>query len=209
MKIKKIFSIIATLTISLLFVETAATAVTTVAEARTIVINNIEMNNFMPEDTLRAQDEVYVIVKNDAFAIDFAPDISKFQIIILQTPYEENRQEAESEFVQKLHVTRNEACFLDVRVVAPAYVLDEGNAQGDDEAGTTSAATPLEKLSFCAKDKLADTNGDGVVNAFDYAVCLDELKAPPLDLKMACDLNVNRRIDATDFSQVITYLTKR
>lgn len=148
----------------------------------------------MPTDTLKARDEIYPVENTPAFAIEFAPDITKFQITILQGPYDANRQKAENEFVQKLHITRNEACFLDVRVVAPAYV--EQDAQVN------------EKLSFCSSQKLADANGDGVVNTFDYAICLDELANPPSDFKMACDFNVNRRIDATDLSQIITYYVK-
>ncbi len=165
------------------------------AYASTLIINNIEVNNFLPQaGPLYSGLDTFNVNASDIFSIDYAPDVQKFQIIILQSPYEENRLLAEQTFVEKLGVTRSEACFLDVSIVAPAYVTDQPDTK---------------KLLLCEPEKLADVNGDGGINTFDYAICLDEMVQDPSKIKMHCDLNVNRRIDATDLSKVISYFKKR
>ncbi len=164
--------------------------------ASTMVINNIEMTNFMPgpDVVVNTSQEVFPVARTQDYAIDFAPGIQAFQITILSRPYEESVAKAEAAFLDQLAITKPEACFLDVRVVAPASVND-----GEDDA----------KLAMCADNKKADINSDGIINLFDYSICLDELKTQPTDLKMSCDLNMNRRVDAADLSAVISLLKRQ
>jgi len=163
--------------------------------ASTLVINNIVVNNFLPEAVpLYSADETYSVNTTGTFSIDFSPDIKKFQIIVLQNPYDENRALAEKTFVEKLGITKSEACFMNVSIVAPAYVTDIPDSN---------------KLLLCEPDKQADINSDGVINTFDYAICLEEMVVDPEKNKLQCDLNVNRRIDATDLSKLITHARKR
>jgi len=163
--------------------------------ASTLIINNIEVTNFLPQTgPLYSGYDTFNVNTADMFSIDFAPDAESFQIIILQSPYEENRMLAEQTFVEKLGVTRSEACYLNVSIVAPAFVTDQPDSK---------------KLLLCEPDKQADVNGDGGINTFDYAICLDEMVQDPTKIKMHCDLNVNRRIDAADLSRVISYFKKR
>lgn len=163
--------------------------------ASTLLINEIEVNNFLPSDLLYAADDIYSVQAASQFSIDYAPENETFQIIVLQQPYDENRAIAEAAFVEKLGITKAEACYLSVSIVAPAYVTDRPDAH---------------KLLLCEPNKQADLNSDGVINTFDFAICLEELMADPaLNRKLQCDLNINRRIDATDFSSLITHIKKQ
>ncbi|KXK10990.1 MAG: hypothetical protein UZ22_OP11002000516 [Microgenomates bacterium OLB23] len=84
---------------------------------------------------------------------------------------------------------------MDVAIVAPAFVTDQPDSK---------------KLLLCNAALQADINNDGTVNTFDYAVCLDEFNWGLADVgKLQCDLNVNRRIDATDLSVLITHIKKK
>ncbi len=186
---------ITTFICSLAILVLSAAYVVCEVHASTLVINDIEVNNFLPSDLLYAADDTYSVQSAGQFSIDYAPEAEKFQIIVLQSPYEENRALAEAAFVEKLGVTKAEACYLSVSIVAPAFVTDKPDAH---------------KLLLCEPNKQADINSDGVVNTFDFATCLEELVADPaLNRKLQCDLNVNRRIDATDFSALITYMHKQ
>ncbi|KXK10989.1 MAG: hypothetical protein UZ22_OP11002000515 [Microgenomates bacterium OLB23] len=71
------------------------------AHASTLVINNIETNNFLPKEIEDATIEVFSVTSTSAYSVDYAPDVQKFQITILQPPYEENRKAAEQAFVEK------------------------------------------------------------------------------------------------------------
>ena len=83
---------------------------------------------------------------------------------------------------------------MNVSIVATDYVTDIPDSN---------------KLLLCEPDKQADINSDGVINTFDYAICLEEMVVDPEKNKLQCDLNVNRRIDATDLSKLITHARKR
>jgi hypothetical protein len=123
--------------------------------ASTLIINNIEMNNFLPQTQLYSGEDTYSVNTNGTFSIDYAPDNQKSQIIILSPPYEESRALAEQTFVEKLGITKAESCYLNVSIVAPAYVTDKLDSN---------------KLDLCAQNKQADINSDNSVNTFDYAI---------------------------------------
>lgn len=184
-------------------------------ESDQISLNNVPMNN------------VFVIGKSsfmNTLAANYEryADTNEFIISLQGDSPSKSKAIAETEFIQKLGVTRNEACFLDVSVVAPRNVF------GD----TTDSIDP--NLSFCSSPAQQDLNEDEVVNGFDFAQCFvdaevaDEAErafdAMPgrgtfaistgqtmeslYELDLPCDFNVNRRIDALDISKMIQVMTE-
>ncbi|MEX2007513.1 MAG: hypothetical protein WD992_01955 [Candidatus Levyibacteriota bacterium] len=97
-----------------------------------VEINDITANPIIDNgagDVLFIQHPKYQVVYEEGFEV--------FIISILASPFEETRREAEDVFVEKLGITKQEACGLDVTIGSPSY------------AGVTGFDGKNRKLSFC------------------------------------------------------------
>lgn len=143
-------------------------------------------------------------------------DTNEFQITLLGEPLSKVLSSVERDFLKELQIAKNEACFLDVDVLAPSYIY----SQQDNFSSN---------LSFCSSPTQQDLNDDSEVNGVDFGQCIADYETSDEaetafdkltkreaftlstgqtleslnELDLPCDFNVNRRIDALDLSKVI------
>jgi len=79
------------------------------------------------------------ISRTDNFHIFYLPDQTLFYITISASPFNEQKDAAEKVFLEKLGITPEEACKLNVDVATPA-------SANPDNAGQ------IYKLSFCQQN---------------------------------------------------------
>lgn len=101
-------------------------------------INGVKINNLYKNPLKENRQYDVVIVKNDKYQIVYLQQFQQFLISILDPDFDTVKSAAEKDFVEKLGITNNDACKLQVNISTPRYV----NA---DIAGTTYP------LSFCSK----------------------------------------------------------
>lgn len=101
-----------------------------------IEISGVTMNDFYKFDQPK-HDEYATISKTQAYHIFYIPDQNLFYISITYPPFEQNRIAAEEDFLDKLGITKEDACELDVDLTTPGFV-------GNSEAGK------VYHLSFCS-----------------------------------------------------------
>jgi cytoskeletal protein RodZ len=78
----------------------------------------------------------YIVEETKDFAIDYYDEDKGFLIVILGSPFEEKKRDAEKTFLENLDITEEEACKLKVEITTPMYA-------NPDEAGG------VYSLSFC------------------------------------------------------------
>lgn len=103
---------------------------------KTIKSSGVEINNpFLSPKKVTAQGDV-LFENTPTYHIAYLAQFDEFLITILLEPFEENRQQAESQFLTKLGITKKEACSLKVTISPPKK---------------ENELTPKYKLSFCEK----------------------------------------------------------
>lgn len=181
-------------------------------------INNIPLKNIMSGS--KGDQKIEFGTNVDARYALYT-DTNEFEIVFTGKPLSQILSSTEKDFLRELQVTKNEACFLSVNVLAPAYLYSRKDSY-------------LENLSFCSSPTQQDLNDDEVVNGFDFAQCLADAELSDeaekkfdvltkrevftlssgqsmeslYELDLSCDFNVNRRIDALDLSKMIQAMQK-
>jgi hypothetical protein len=158
-----------------------------------MAINNIPMKDI----TQGKDDEEFVFVSNNEERFVYYSRTNEFWIHVLGQPYTAARAQAEEHFLQALDISRNESCFLDVNVMVPFGTY--GFAQTDLPENIPYT------LTHCEIPRQYNMNTDNVINGADFAQCMDDYESAEEDLP--CDFNVNRRIDATDLSKMLQYMS--
>ncbi len=102
----------------------------------TITLNGVVVNNFTSNSKQINKNGDRDIVKVNNYEIIYFPATKSFLISILASPFETNRQLAETEFLRRLNITKTDACKLTVDITTPAFA-------NESEAGQNF------KLSFC------------------------------------------------------------
>lgn len=95
---------------------------------------NTIINNIKNVDTQNDR----IIVQNDSYVALYQPKFNDFLISITSTPFTQLRQLAEQDFLDKLQLTKDQACKLDVKITTPYFA-------NPDIAGE------IFPLSFCQK----------------------------------------------------------
>lgn len=84
-----------------------------------ISIGSVEVNNFLENPLQTNPSGDALLVDNDTFRIVYIAITNEFLIRVLTQPFEPIRQEAENTFLEKLGVTKEQACQLKVTVFQP------------------------------------------------------------------------------------------
>jgi hypothetical protein len=106
----------------------ALTAKTPYSQTNTII------NNIKKVDTENDR----IIAENDNFTILYMPQWNNFLISITASPFNTNRQLAEQDFLDKLQLSKDQACKLAVTVSSPYFANPE-------------VAGQIFPLSFCGQ----------------------------------------------------------
>ncbi|OGM09778.1 hypothetical protein A2W13_01190 [Candidatus Woesebacteria bacterium RBG_16_36_11] len=107
-----------------------------IPESPKINVSGIEVNNFYKEAIIIGGDGYALFDKTDKFKIAYIPVDKSFLISILDNPFEDVKKEAEKAFLQKLGITQEEACLLNVNIATNIRI-------------NPSYAGKNYKLSFC------------------------------------------------------------
>ena len=117
-------------------VSTATPKPLNIPESPRIQVSGIEVNNFYKEAIIIGGDGYALFDKTDKFKIAYIPVDKSFLISILDNPFEDVKKEAEKAFLQKLGITPEEACLLNVNIATNIRI-------------NPSYAGKNYKLSFC------------------------------------------------------------
>jgi hypothetical protein len=174
---------------TVLFVGLAALSPVRALEQGEIRINSIEVPNFFAQG-LESQDYIPLIDKPN-YLFEYVQPDNAFYVRVSNPPFRATLREAQNAIMDKLEVTKNEACYLGIYATGPAYLVP-----GD---------TMYTPLPFCEGPARVDFNGDNVVNGIDLTEGLDAAAAGTVEPDQVADLNVNGRVDATDLSLILQH----
>ncbi len=105
-------------------------------ENEKIVISGVPVNNFFISPVQTNQQGDILIIDDPKYQIAYLNQFGSFIISILGSPFDDARQKAESQFLNTLGISPQDACRLPVTLNTPSFA-------NPDEAGTNY------KLSFC------------------------------------------------------------
>ena len=88
-------------------------------------MDGVEIDNIYKDAQDRNMQGDVDFSSNPSYSLVYLPDYEEFLITILITPFEETRLLAESDFVEKLGITKDQACILNVTVSTPFSVDPE------------------------------------------------------------------------------------
>ncbi len=101
---------------------------------------NLQTNNLYQNPLEHLSHDGIVFEKNNDAIASFFPQDQGFLITLLNSDLEKARTEAENDFLQKLNITKDQACTLKVTLNTPSFVNQKA-------AGTNYG------LSFCPNGK--------------------------------------------------------
>lgn len=96
-----------------------------IPQEETLPIDGLEVKNIYKEARDRNIQGDVDFSSDSAYSLTYLPDYDQFLITILKNPFEENRTKAEDEFIEKLGITKDQACILNVTVSVPFSVDPE------------------------------------------------------------------------------------
>lgn len=101
-----------------------------------IKISGIEIKNVYKNPVSLNQAGDVVFFKEANYQFSYQPQFKKFIISLLTSSFWEEKKKAEEDFIQSLMITKKDACWLNVEVIAPRFA-------GSAEEGR------IYPLSFC------------------------------------------------------------
>lgn len=155
--------------------------------------NNIEFNDVLSGK--ESVNNIITILNTESYVFDFSETEMNFYVRVSRPPFRTVLRTAQSDIIDILGVSKNEACYLGIYATGPSFVFTEKDAYGTEKS--------YYPLPFCDGAERVDIVVDGSINGLDYAQCLSEYDTPD---EKSCDFDVNRRINALDLSRVIQYL---
>src|SRR4030065_1525134 len=85
-------------------------------ESANLNIDGVEVNNFYKDAILTGEDGYALFDKTPKYKIAYIPVDKSFLISIIDNPFEEDRRGAEIAFLQKIGVSKEDACLLKVNI---------------------------------------------------------------------------------------------
>src|SRR4030042_5618948 len=107
-----------------------------IPESPKIKVSGVEANNFYNEAIIIGDDGYALFEKTSKYKIAYIPVDKSFLISILDNPFEDVKKEAEKAFLQKLGITQEDACLMNVNIATNIRI-------------NPSYAGKNYKLSFC------------------------------------------------------------
>ena len=117
-------------------IPTATPKPLNIPESPKIKVSGVEVNNFYREAIIIGNDGYALFEKTSKYKIAYIPVDKSFLISILDNPFEDVKKEAEKAFLQKLGITQEDACLLNVNIATNIRI-------------NPSYAGKNYKLSFC------------------------------------------------------------
>src|SRR5207244_1218041 len=85
-------------------------------------ISNVPVKNFYKGAEINKENDAYFLSDPNKYQILYINQTNSFLISIIGSPFEDIRQEAEKAFLQKVQLSKVDACKLNVQITTPYYV---------------------------------------------------------------------------------------
>lgn len=166
-----------------------------------IRINNVLVNDFTQNPISKDSYGNLTLIDQANFQVAYLPNESKFLVMITGGDFEQTRRQSESQLLSFLEISETNGCSLNIVIVGSK---DFGVDVTTKAFRPTFCGGQFETIKGMESIKSPDVNGDGAVNAVDYALCIRQYGQRTGTL--SCDLDSSQKIDALDLSRVLANL---